>query len=145
MGTCFNFKTFWDSFEAAVHNNESLTGVQKFHYLRAQLLGDASHVTDNFPLTDVNYHHSVDLLRERFGQPYKLVNAHMDALMDLPKPVNNLANLQVFHDKLESHMRALQALGKSPDTYCAMLTPMVLGHLLCNADTYGSGKASHRP
>ena len=128
-GDPLQFQTFWDSFEAAVHNNESLTGVQKIHYLRAQLFGDASHVIDNFPLTDVNYHHSVDLLRERFGQPYKLVNARMDALMNLPKPVNNLASLQVFHDKLESHMRALQALGKSPDTYCAMLTPMVLGKL----------------
>ena len=69
------------------------------------------------------------LLKERFGQPYKLVNAHMDALMNLPKPVNNLDSLQVFHDRLESHMRALQSLGKSSDTYCAMLTPMVLGKL----------------
>ena len=120
-GNPLQFQTFWDSFEAAVHNNDNLTGVQKFHYLRAQLLGDASHVIDNFPLTDLNYHHSVALLKERFGQPYKLVNAHMDALMGLPKPVNNLASLQVFHDKLESHMRALQWLGKSPDTYCAML------------------------
>ena len=86
-GDPLQFQTFWDSFEAAVHNNESLTGVQKFHYLRAQLLGNTSrsHVIDNFPLTDLNYHHSVDLLRERFGQPYKLVNAYMDALMNLPQ------------------------------------------------------------
>ena len=123
------FQTFWDSFAAVVHNDNSLTGVQKFHYLRAQLLGDASNVIDNLPLTDANYQHSVALLKERFGQPYKLVNAHMDALMNLPKPVNNLASLQVFHDRLESHMRALQSLGKSSDTYCAMLTPMVLGKL----------------
>ena len=49
--------------------------------------------------------------------------------MNLPKPANNLASLQAFHDKLESHMRALQSLGKSRDSYCAMLTPMVLGKL----------------
>jgi len=47
---------------------------------------------DNLPLTDVNYDHSVALLKERFGQLYKLVNAHMDALTNLPKPVNNLGN-----------------------------------------------------
>ncbi|XP_065895991.1 uncharacterized protein [Dysidea avara] len=128
-GDSLQFQTFWDSFEAAVHNSKGLTGVQKFHYLRAQLLGDAAHVIDNLPLTDLNYEHSVALLKDRFGQPYKLVNAHMDALMNLPKPVNNLASLQAFHDKLESHMRALQSLGKSHDTYSAMLTPMVLGKL----------------
>ena len=92
-GDPLQFQTFWDSFEAAVHNNEGLTGIQKFHYLRAQLLGDAAQVIDNFPLTDMNYLHSVTLLKDRFRQPYKLVNAHMDALMNLPKPVNNLASL----------------------------------------------------
>ena len=128
-GDSLQFQTFWDSFEAAIHNNKGLTGVQKFHYLRAQLLGDAAHVIDNLPLTDKNYEHSVALLKDRFGQPYKLVSAYMDALMNLPKPANNRASLQAFHDKLESHMRALQSLGKSRDSYCAMLTPMVLGKL----------------
>ena len=122
-------QTFWDSIEEVVHHNKGLTVVQKFYYLRAQLLGDAAHVIDNFPLTDRNYQHSVALLKDRFGQPYELINAHMDALMNLPKPVNSLSSLQVFHDKLESHMRALQSLGKSSDTYSTMLTPMVLGKL----------------
>ena len=49
--------------------------------------------------------------------------------MNLPKPVNNLASLQGFHDKLESHMRTLRSLEKSPDTYSTMLTPMVRGKL----------------
>jgi len=87
------------------------------------------HVSDNFPLTDLNFQHSVALLKERFGQPYKLVNAHIDALRNLEKPANNLASLQFFHDKLKSHIRALESLGKSPDIYCAMLTPMLLGKL----------------
>ena len=128
-GEPLQFQTFWDSFVAAIHNDEGLTGVQKFHYLRAQLQGDAYNVIDNLPLTDLNYEHSVALLKERFGQPYKLVDAHMNALMHLPKPVNNLTSLQNFHDKLESHMRALMSLGKSPDTYSTMLTRMVLGKL----------------
>ena len=31
------WQSFWDCFEAAVHNNSSLTDVQKLNYLRAQL------------------------------------------------------------------------------------------------------------
>ena len=76
MGTPSSF-----SFEAAIHNNEGLTGVQKLHYLRAQL---AARVIDNFPLTDSNYLNSVALLKNRFGQPYKLVDAHFNALTNLP-------------------------------------------------------------
>ena len=61
------WQTFWDSFEAAIHLNPNLTGVQKFNYLRAQLQGDAARVVAGFPLTNSNYEHSISLLRQRFG------------------------------------------------------------------------------
>ena len=77
------WQTFWDSFNAAVHSNTTLTGVQKFNYLRAQLQGDAARVVIGFSLTDMNYEQSVALLRERFGQLYKLINVHMQALLNL--------------------------------------------------------------
>ena len=109
-----------------VNTNEGLTGAQTFHYLRALLVDDTAQVIANFPLTKRNYLHSVKLLKDRFGQSYKLANAHMEALMNLPKPVNSLVSLQTFHNKLESHMRALQSLGRPPNT-------------LCNADFHGPG------
>ena len=62
------WQMFWDSFNAAVHLNPTLGGVQKFNYLRAQLHCDAARVIAEFPLTDHNYEHSVTLLRDRFGQ-----------------------------------------------------------------------------
>ena len=123
------WQTFWDSFSAAVHNNPNLTGVQKFNYLRAQLKGDATRVVAGFPLTDVNYQHSVTLLRERFGQPYKLINAHMQALLGLPSAANTPPSLQLFHDTVENHIRALFSLGKSPESYGDLLTPIIYGRL----------------
>ena len=44
----------------------------------AQVQGDAAHIIDGFPLTDINYMHSVELLKEKYSQNYKLINAHMD-------------------------------------------------------------------
>ena len=87
------WQTFWDSFDAAVHSNASLTVVQKLNYLRAQLQGDAARVVTGFLLTDNNYVHSVTLLKQMFGQPYKLVNAHMQAFLKFSNPVNTLASL----------------------------------------------------
>jgi len=63
-----------------------------------------------FPLTNVNYEHSIALLRERYGQTHKLVQAHMQALLDLPSPNNSLASLQLFHDSTESHMHSLSSM-----------------------------------
>ena len=55
--------------------------VQKFNYLKAQLQGEAARAIAGLPLTEVNYTQSISLLKERFGQPQKLINAHIQALV----------------------------------------------------------------
>ena len=95
----------------------------------AQLQGDAAGVIAGFPLTDANYSHSIALLQSRFGQPHKLVSAHMQALLDLPSPVNTLTSLQQFHDSVESHIRSLSSLGKDRESYSDLLVPIIMGKL----------------
>ena len=128
-GEPLQWQMFWDSFEAAVHSNPHITGVQKFNYLRAQLHGDAAHVIAGFPLSDSNYNHSITLLKERFGQQYKLVDAHMEALLNVSTPSNNLPSLQAFYDTIQNHMRALLSLGKPPENYGSLLTSVILNKL----------------
>ena len=123
------WQSFWDCFDAAINSNPMLTGVQKLSYLRAQLQGDAARVIAGFPLTDGNYSHSVALLQNRFGQSYKLVSAHMQALLDLPSPTNTLTSLQQFHDSVESHIRSLSSLGKDSESYGDLLVPIIIGKL----------------
>ena len=95
-GNPLHWCTFWDSFEASVHSNSNLSGVQKFSYLQAQLVGDASRAIAGFPLTNNNYEQAVNLLKERFGQPSKIINAHMQALLDRSSPSYQLTSLQLF-------------------------------------------------
>ena len=76
-----------------------------------------------------NYSHSVALLKDRYGQPQKLITAHMQALLDLPNPSNALSSLQTFHDTIERHMRSLSTLGKSVDSYGDLLVPIILNKL----------------
>ena len=82
-GDPLSWQSFWDCFDSAVHN---LTGIQKLSYLKAQFQGDASTAIAGFPLTNSSYEHSVTLLKTCFGQSYKLVNAHMQAFLDVPCP-----------------------------------------------------------
>ena len=55
-----SWQTFWDSFQEAVHadSNPTLSGAQKFNYLKAQLRRDAARAVAGFPLTDCYYKHS---------------------------------------------------------------------------------------
>lgn len=106
-----NWSTFWDSFKAAVHSNTTLGGVQKFSYLKAQLTGDASRAIAGFPLSNANHEQTVKLLKERFGQPSKIISAHMQALLEIASPANQLTSLQLFYDtmenRLEDHTKAM--------------------------------------
>ena len=42
LGDPLTWQTFWDSFNAAIHANPSLSEIQKFSYLKALLQGDAA-------------------------------------------------------------------------------------------------------
>ena len=128
-GNTLHWQSFWDCFEAAVHHNPSITGVQKLNYLRAQLQGSALRVIAGLPLTNMNYNYSVILLKERYGEPHKLVNAHMQALIELNCPTNTLASLQLFYDSVEGHTRSLQSLGTLQESYGSMLVPIILRKL----------------
>ena len=128
-GQALQWQSFWDSFTAGVDSNSCLTPGQKLNYLRTQLQGDAARVIGGFPLCDSNYEHCVALLKERYGQEYKLVDAHMEAILQVFTPSNNLSSLQSFYDTLQNHIRALTALGTPPETYGPMLTKVIQGKL----------------
>ena len=80
-------------------------------------------------MSNSNYEHSVDLLKGRYGQPEKLIKAHIQALLNTLKLVNKLASLLSFHDAVEGHVRCLDSLGKSPDSLETLLVRIMLGKL----------------
>lgn len=128
-GNPLHWFTFWDSFDASVHSNTNLGGVQKFSYLKAQLLGDAARAIAGFPLSNNNYEQAVKFLKERFGQPSKIISAHMQALLGISSPTNQLTSLQLFYDTTENHVRGFESLGRSHETYGDLLVPIILGKL----------------
>ena len=53
----------------------------------------------------------------------------MEALLNLPSPSNRLANLRHFFDTMETHIRGLEALGKSHESYGDILVPIIQRNL----------------
>ena len=65
------WSTFWDSFESAIHSNQSLKSVEKFSYLRASLQVSAAATINGLNLSSANYA-AVTLLKERYGDSQKI-------------------------------------------------------------------------
>ena len=95
--------------------------------MRTLLLGEAARAVAGFPLTHTNYSHSVEILKERFGQTQQIVNAHIQGLLNLPTPRNTMADLRTTNDLIESHIRGLSSIGIAPESYDALLIPVTLG------------------
>ena len=123
------WEPFWDSFNTAVHSSLLLSAVQKLTYLRFQLHGSAAKVISGLSLTSSSYGHSIALLKERFGQPHKLIHAHMQALLELPSPIETLSSPETFYDAVEGHIRSLSSLGKPVASYGDMLVTVILNKL----------------
>ena len=128
FGNLLDWQSFCDSFEAAVHSNPTLNGTQKFNYLKAQLKNEALYSTTGFQLTNSNYEQAVTLLKNRFGQPHKAINDHMQAFLDIKSPNRQLENLQKFYDTLETHLRS-HSCGKAQESYGDLLMPIIPGKL----------------
>lgn len=128
-GDILNWLSFRDSFESAVVSNHALSDVQKFQYLKSNLIGEPAQLISGLTLNSANFSHAMELLDERYGQTNKIISAHMRALWDLASPTDTPFSLRTFSDELESLIRGLKTLGKTEDTYGDLLVPMILDKL----------------
>jgi hypothetical protein len=128
-GDILQWQGFKDSFDAAVHSDDSLGNIKKFQYLRKYVEGEATRAIEGLSLTNANYEDAIDILTKRYGQPHKVISAYMTALWKLEEPSGSIASLLSFHDSVESYIRGLKTLGKNEDTFGDLLVPIIIEKL----------------
>ena len=93
-GNIQQWQEFWDSFNSAIHEQQTLPAVSKFNYLKSVLKGSASSVIAGIPLTSENYTVAVKLLQEKFGRKEAIVEVLHFKLQNLPKANNKFVEIQ---------------------------------------------------
>ena len=130
-GDLTKWVTFWDSFDSSIHNNPSLSDVDKFNYLSSLLESTAAESIAGLTLTSANYEEAVATLKRRFGNTQLIVSKHMDALLNLPvaNSHQDLKGLRRLYDSVEAHVRGLRALGVAAGPYGGLLTSILMNKL----------------
>ncbi|KAK8779953.1 hypothetical protein V5799_018706, partial [Amblyomma americanum] len=126
-GRRHDWQPFWEVFEQVVDKNEELSSVDKFHYLRASVTGDAAAALAGLPPTARCYSDAVELLKKRFGNEELLIQEHMKKLIDI-QPVrssDDVRGLRRLYDTLAAHIKGLETLGQKHDSYSSLLMPIV--------------------
>ena len=130
-GNITKWATFWDSYESAVHKNDDLTDVDKFNYLRSLLEHTAYEAISGLTLSSANYREAIDILQKRFGNKQLIISNHMEILLNIEAVTSeqNVRGLRRLYDDVESHISSLKSLGVAPDSYSALLSPVLLNKL----------------
>lgn len=107
-GDIQDWLAFRDLFVAMIHSSVELPTIEKFHYLRSQLEGEALQVISSLPLTHDNYIVAWDLLTQRYSDKKLLKRKQVQALFDLPDVKRE--NARELHDLVESFEKAMKAI-----------------------------------
>ncbi|XP_058828052.1 uncharacterized protein LOC131687963 [Topomyia yanbarensis] len=118
---------FHDTFLALIHANPDVAAIQKFHYLKAAVKGEASQVIESIPISAANYPLAWIALVARYSNEYLLKKRHMQALLEIPRMREESAvALHGLVDDFERHIKVLKQLGEPTDAWST-----ILEHLLC--------------
>ena len=122
------WQEFWDGFVSAVHENEELSSIDKFSYLKYYLEDGAKKVISGLELTEKNYEVALNLLKDRFAKPAIIKQAHIREIMNCSPVFNekNIRKMRDLYDCLETHCRGLEALGVDQENYSCIVVPTVM-------------------
>ncbi|XP_062703695.1 uncharacterized protein LOC134286139 [Aedes albopictus] len=118
--------TFHDTFVSMIHSSTEISQVQKFHYLRAALKGEAANLIQSITITANNYAVAWDALVTRFSNRAILRKKHIRALLKHPKiPNNNVEALHKIVDEFQRHTKVVEQLGEPVDQFSSILIKLL--------------------
>ncbi|XP_065062455.1 uncharacterized protein LOC135689235, partial [Rhopilema esculentum] len=123
-----DWQEFWDSYKSAVYENEEISKIDKFSYLKHYLEEPAKKVIAGLALTEKNYDVAVDLLEQRFARPTTIKRAHINELLNLDAVFNekHVKKMRELYDTIETHHRGLKALGVDETSYSNIVVPVLM-------------------
>ena len=130
-GSVLEWQGFYEHFVVTVHEQESLSDVNKFIYLKRYLAGNALAVVSGLSLTSTNYLEAIKLLKQRFGNPQVLISAYMESLLQLKKIHNmsDIEGLRKLANDVENCVRNLRTMKVETSTYGSLLIPILKDRL----------------
>lgn len=121
---------FKDVFLALVHDNESLSKIQKFYYLRESLEKDASEALKSINVCADNYEVAWQFLIERYERKNLIINNHLHDMFEYPKIYKEShIELRNICDSFVKHLKALKALGENTESWDRLVIYLIANKL----------------
>ena len=118
-------------FGQAVHENKSLSKIDKFPYLKSSLLGRAAETISCLQITSATCDSAWQLLEKQFGDKQRLISNFMNRLVKLPAVLEgkDACSLRRFVGQVEVIIRGLHSLSVDQSTFGSLSIPILLRKL----------------
>ncbi|XP_018407388.1 PREDICTED: uncharacterized protein LOC108783339 [Cyphomyrmex costatus] len=108
----------WLSFKNAFHNmigsRDDLSDVDKLHYLKSSLNGEAANKTRIFEIDGINYSKAWELLQRSYEVKRILISRHLSLITSMPVLEKETSDgLSKLADDIQQHVALLNTLGVS--------------------------------
>lgn len=121
---------FYNFFENTIHNNDTLSNVEKFVYLTSCLSNQPLALIKSLPLTDVNYVIARQMLIDRYQNSRLIVSSHVSSILDLPNiAIVSTEVLRAFLNALTENSNALRSLDIHLENDSVILVSVLLRKL----------------
>ena len=108
------WKSYWQQFEATIHNSKKLDDQLRMQYLLKSLTTKkAKDAIEGIDAVAEAYPEAVAALKSRFDRPQVIHRAHVRAILNIkPLKDGSSTELRKLHDTLQHHLRSLKAMEK---------------------------------
>jgi len=107
-----NWLSFKNAFNNMIGTQSDLSDIDKLHYLKAALVGDAANKTNILAVDGVNYTQAWELLERLYEVKRILISRHIASILNLPALDKEMTNgLTKLADDAQQHVASLRALG----------------------------------
>ncbi|CAK9826087.1 hypothetical protein ANTRET_LOCUS3988 [Anthophora retusa] len=122
--------SFKDKFSSMIDSQDAFSKVQKFHYLRSALSGEAAKVIASMETTEQNYSKAWQLLQDTYANEGLIIARHTDLLVETPSvEQETAAGLRDFVSHVLQHLRCLTTLNVPVEHWDHILMSILLPKL----------------
>lgn len=136
-GNIQEWSSFFDIFQAMVHNDDGYSSAQKLYYLRSCLEGPALDLVRLTPVCDGNYELVIQTLKQRYDNRSLMIQSHIRSILDCPYVEEATGDtLQKLYANITTQVAALKARQQPVEHWDAWLVTIVVSILDKNS-THG--------
>ncbi|CAL1678374.1 unnamed protein product [Lasius platythorax] len=122
-----SWRPFYDLFASLIRDNPALTNVERMHYLKTCVTGEAARLVGNLSISGDNFSIAWNLLVSRYENKRFLIAAQLDRITNLkPLKRKNAQGLRTLLITISEATAALRVLGCAVNSW----DPLLLYHIV---------------